>query len=46
VSHVAGIMQRNGCIPDNRDAAAAAAFFLKDVAAAEEAMNAAGIEPN
>jgi tripartite-type tricarboxylate transporter receptor subunit TctC len=44
--HVAGIMQRDGYVPDNRDAAAAAAFFRKEVAAAEEAVKAAGIEPN
>ncbi len=43
---VAGIMQRDGYIPDNRDATAAAAFFRKEVAAAEEAVKAAGIEPN
>jgi tripartite-type tricarboxylate transporter receptor subunit TctC len=46
VPQVAGIMQRDGYIPDNRDAPAAAAFFRKEVAAAEEAVKAAGIEPN
>lgn len=46
VPHVAGIMQRDGYIPDNRDATAAAAFFRREVAAAEEAVKAAGIEPN
>jgi hypothetical protein len=46
VPQVAGIMQRDGYIPDNRDAAAAAAFFRTEVAAAGEAVKAAGIEPN
>jgi tripartite-type tricarboxylate transporter receptor subunit TctC len=46
VPQVVGIMERDGYIPDNRDAAAAAAFFRKQVAAAEEAVKAAGIEPN
>jgi tripartite-type tricarboxylate transporter receptor subunit TctC len=46
VPQVASIMQRDGYIPDNRDAAAAAAFFRKEVMQAEEAVKAAGIEPN
>ena len=40
------IMQRDGYIPDERDAAAAAAFFRKEVLQAAEAVKAAGIEPN
>jgi tripartite-type tricarboxylate transporter receptor subunit TctC len=43
---VASIMQRDGYIPDDRDAAATAAFFRKEVMQAEEAVKAAGIEPN
>ena len=43
---VANIMQRDGYVPDNRDAAAAAAFFRKEVMQAEEAVKAAGFEPN
>ena len=43
---VIDIMQRDGYIPDNRDAAAAAAFFRKEVQQAEEAVKAAGIQPN
>ena len=46
VPQVAGVMQRDGYIPDNRDAATTAAFFRKEVTAAEEAVKAAGIEPN
>ena len=46
VPQVASIMQRDGYIPDNRDAAATAAFFRKEVMQAEEAVKAAGIEPN
>lgn len=46
VPQVADIMQRDGYIPDDRDAATTAAFFRKEVAAAEEAVRAAGIEPN
>ena len=46
VPAVANIMQRDGYIPDNRDAAAAAAFFRKEVTNAAEAVKAAGIEPN
>ena len=43
---VANIMQRDGYIPDERDSAAAAAFFRKEVTQAAEAVKAAGIEPN
>jgi tripartite-type tricarboxylate transporter receptor subunit TctC len=43
---VIDIMQRDGYIPDNRDAAAAAAFFRKEVQQAAEAVKAAGIQPN
>jgi tripartite-type tricarboxylate transporter receptor subunit TctC len=43
---VIDVMQRDGYIPDNRDAAAAAAFFRKEVLQAEEAVKAAGIQPN
>jgi len=43
---VIDIMQRDGYIPDNRDAAAAAAFFRKEVLQAKEAVKAAGIQPN
>ena len=46
VSTVAGIMQRDGYIPDDRDAAATAAFFRKEVIQAAEAVKAAGIKPN
>jgi tripartite-type tricarboxylate transporter receptor subunit TctC len=46
VPAVAGVMQRDGYIPDNRDAAATAAFFRKEVTQAAEAVKAAGIEPN
>jgi tripartite-type tricarboxylate transporter receptor subunit TctC len=43
---VATIMQRDGYVPDNRDAAATAAFFRKEIIQAEEAVKAAGIKPN
>jgi tripartite-type tricarboxylate transporter receptor subunit TctC len=43
---VIDVMQRDGYIPDGRDAAAAAAFFRREVAQAAEAVKAAGIEPN
>jgi tripartite-type tricarboxylate transporter receptor subunit TctC len=46
VPAVASIMQRDGYIPDERDAAATAAFFGKEVTQAAEAVKAAGIEPN
>ena len=43
---VAGIMQRDGYIPDNRDAAETAAFFSKEVDLMADAVAAAGIKPN
>lgn len=43
---VASIMQRDGYIPDNRNAAETVAFFRKEVEAMGEAVKAAGIEPN
>ena len=43
---VSDIMQRDGYVPDERDAAAAAAFFREEVLRAAEAVKAAGIEPN
>jgi tripartite-type tricarboxylate transporter receptor subunit TctC len=43
---VAGIIQRDGYLPDNRDPAAAAVFFRKEVDAMADAVKAAGIEPN
>ena len=46
VPAVANIMQRDGYIPDDRDAAATAAFFRKEVLQAAEAVKAAGIKPN
>ena len=46
VPTVANIMQRDGYIPDDRDSAAAAAFFRKEVTQAAESVKAAGIEPN
>ena len=46
VHAVAGVMQRDGYIPDNRDAAATAAFFRKEVEAMGAAVKAAKIEPN
>jgi tripartite-type tricarboxylate transporter receptor subunit TctC len=46
VPAVAGVMQRDGYIPDNRDAAATAAFFRKEVEAMGVAVKAARIEPN
>jgi tripartite-type tricarboxylate transporter receptor subunit TctC len=46
VPTVAGIMQRDGYIPDDRDAAASGDFFRKEVTQAAEAVKAAGIEPN
>ena len=46
VPAVAGVMQRDGYIPDNRNAAATAAFFRKEVEAMGEAVKAAKIEPN
>jgi tripartite-type tricarboxylate transporter receptor subunit TctC len=46
VPAVASIMQRDGYMPDERDAAATAVFFRKEVEQAAEAVKAAGIEPN
>jgi tripartite-type tricarboxylate transporter receptor subunit TctC len=43
---VAGVMQRDGYIPDNRTAAETAAFFGKEVEAMGVAVKAAKIEPN
>ena len=43
---VASIMQRDGYIPDNRDAAETAAFFIKEVDLMADAVAAAGIKPN
>jgi tripartite-type tricarboxylate transporter receptor subunit TctC len=43
---VAGVMQRDGYVPDNRSAAQTQAFFRKEVAAIGEAVKAARIEPN
>lgn len=46
VPAVAGIMARDGYVPDNRTAAETAAFFRKEVAAMGEAVKAARVEPN
>ena len=46
VPAVATIMQRDGYIPDNRNAAETAAFFRKEVTLVGEAVKAARIEPN
>jgi tripartite-type tricarboxylate transporter receptor subunit TctC len=46
VPAVAGIMQRDGYIPDNRTAAETEAFFRKEVEAMGVAVKAARIEPN
>jgi tripartite-type tricarboxylate transporter receptor subunit TctC len=43
---VAGVMQRDGYIPDNRTAAETQAFFSKEVEAMGVAVKAAKIEPN
>jgi tripartite-type tricarboxylate transporter receptor subunit TctC len=43
---VAGVMQRDGYIPDNRTAAETQAFFRKEVEAMGVAVKAAKIEPN
>jgi tripartite-type tricarboxylate transporter receptor subunit TctC len=43
---VANVMQRDGYIPDNRNAAEAAAFFSQEVKKTEAAVKAAGIQPN
>ena len=46
VPEVASKMQRDGYMPDNRDAAATQAFFKHAVEESGEAVKAAGIEPN
>jgi len=46
VPAVSGIMQRDGYVPDNRNAADTAAFFRKEVDRMSEAVKAAKIEPN
>ena len=46
VPTVAGIMQRDGYILDDRDAATSANFFRKEVMQATEAVKFAGTEPN
>jgi tripartite-type tricarboxylate transporter receptor subunit TctC len=43
---VAGIMQRDGYMPDKRDAAETAAFFRQQVEETAATVKAAGIEPN
>jgi tripartite-type tricarboxylate transporter receptor subunit TctC len=43
---VASIMQRDGYIPDNRNAAETATFFSKEVDLMADAVAAAGIKPN
>jgi tripartite-type tricarboxylate transporter receptor subunit TctC len=46
VPAVSSIMQRDGYIPDNRNAAETAAFFHKEVDRMADAVKAAGIQPN
>jgi tripartite-type tricarboxylate transporter receptor subunit TctC len=46
VPAVAGVMGRDGYVPDNRTAAETAAFFRKEVDAMGVAVKAAKIEPN
>jgi len=43
---VAGVMHRDGYVPDHRDAEQSAAFFRLEVDRAGAAAKAAGIEPN
>jgi tripartite-type tricarboxylate transporter receptor subunit TctC len=43
---VATIMQRDGYVPDNRNAAEAAAFFRSEVERIGHAVKAAGLQPN
>jgi tripartite-type tricarboxylate transporter receptor subunit TctC len=43
---VASVMQRDGYLPDNRNAAETAAYFRQEVQIMGEAVKAAGIEPN
>ena len=46
VPAVSGIMQRDGYVPDNRNATETAAFFRKEVDRMAAAVKAAGIQPN
>jgi tripartite-type tricarboxylate transporter receptor subunit TctC len=46
VPSVASVMERDGYIPDNRNATETAAFFRKEVEQMAVAVKAAGIEPN
>jgi tripartite-type tricarboxylate transporter receptor subunit TctC len=46
VPSVASVMERDGYVPDNRNAAETAAFFRKEVEQMAEAVKAAGIQPN
>lgn len=46
VPAVAAVMQRDGYVPDNRNAADTAVFFRKEVERMGEAVKAAKIEPN
>ena len=46
VPSVASVMERDGYVPDNRNAAETATFFRKEVEQMAEAVKAAGIEPN
>jgi tripartite-type tricarboxylate transporter receptor subunit TctC len=46
VPAVASIMERDGYVPDNRNAAETAVFFRQEVEQMAEAVKAAGIEPN
>jgi tripartite-type tricarboxylate transporter receptor subunit TctC len=43
---VAGVMQRDGYMPDMRNPAETAAFFRQKVGEAAELVKAAGLEPN
>ncbi len=43
---VASIMQRDGYVPDNRNAAETATYFRQEVTLMGDAVKAAGIEPN
>jgi tripartite-type tricarboxylate transporter receptor subunit TctC len=43
---VMNVVQRNGYVPDGRNAAQTAEFFRQEVEAAGEAVKAAGIQPN
>jgi tripartite-type tricarboxylate transporter receptor subunit TctC len=46
VPAVASVMERDGYVPDNRNAAETAVFFRQEVEQMAEAVKAAGIEPN